>query len=288
LYKDFNAKLKDFLSKEYLEKTKAEAKLHPTKNLTSTISMTRNADGSLVGVFSPKLVLPNESEVSGEFSSDPEKRVKGSLALCPGSYFPGLKVLLDYDYCAPFSAGFELKEKFFTLTTTFKLATSLSAAVTAGHKGFVVGGKAEVGVPTSTKESSEFSSNRELRDAELQLGYGRGFWEATAYVQKKGKVFGGSYYHELPSKKLIVGVDGSFDTSKKDEESSPKIEVGVSYTPDANTTLKAKINTDCILGLSFNHKLSQYARLTLSALANTSKLSASGNHKFGMSLILSD
>jgi len=107
-------------------------------------------------------------------------------------------------------------------------------------------------------------------------------------VQKKGKVFGGSYYHELPSKKLIVGVDGSFDTSKKDEESSPKIEVGVSYTPDANTTLKAKINTDCILGLSFNHKLSQYARLTLSALANTSKLSASGNHKFGMSLILSD
>ncbi|KAH3732040.1 hypothetical protein Pelo_17127 [Pelomyxa schiedti] len=292
IYGDFNVKVKDFFSKDYADKTKGEAKLHPAKPVTLGLSATHQGDGAIVGVVSPKIVYGWRgltADVSADLSTDPNQRIKASFK-GTSTRLPGTKLILDHDAATPLSLGLEFLHRLFTLGHTLKMeptATAIGFSATSGYKGFVAGGKVEFALPKEPSEAShEPVPAKHVRDAEFQFGYGIGLWEATAYIHKKGKVIGASYYHELPAKKLTLGVDGNFNRTKK--VSTTNISVGAAFTPDPNTTIKVKMSTDHVLGLSFIQQTSKYSKITLSALANMGDLKPSGNHKFGVSLVLND
>lgn len=97
-------------------------------------------------------------------------------------------------------------------------------------------------------------------------------------ISTNGKDVEGTIFH-TPCDKCAAGLRFTW----KGAETG--FEVAGKYAVDEKTVVKAKINKSLLLGLSFSHKLSSSAAVTLSASVNAANLNGAG-HSVGLALTL--
>jgi len=95
-----------------------------------------------------------------------------------------------------------------------------------------------------------------------------------------GTEFGGSLHHKLGN-----GLEGAVDMGWSSTSNTSKFGLGLKYTLDKNSTLRAKVNNQAAVGLGFQHKLRDGVSITLSTLIDGKNIN-SGGHKLGLALDL--
>jgi len=95
-----------------------------------------------------------------------------------------------------------------------------------------------------------------------------------------GSEFGGSY-HQKVNDELETGVQLSWTAGSN----ATRFGLAAKYTPDRDTTIRAKINNSSQIGLSYQQKIRDGVTLTLSSLLEGKNFNA-GGHKVGLGLDL--
>jgi len=111
------------------------------------------------------------------------------------------------------------------------------------------------------------------------LGYTNKELAVTTSV-KDGQQFDGSIFHKVNSD-LSAGVQLAWTSGSN----ATKFGIGAQYALDKNSTVRAKISNDSLIGLGFQTKLNQGVVLSLSTLVNGKDFN-SGGHKVGIALEL--
>ncbi|KAL1921375.1 uncharacterized protein VTP21DRAFT_11091 [Calcarisporiella thermophila] len=93
--------------------------------------------------------------------------------------------------------------------------------------------------------------------------------------------FSASYYHSVDEELAVAG-RATLDTSK---EGTMSMEVGAKYILDPSAFVKAKVNSDGIIGLCYSQRLRPDVILTLSGNIDSNKLNEN-SHKVGLSLAI--
>jgi len=95
-----------------------------------------------------------------------------------------------------------------------------------------------------------------------------------------GSDFGASIHH-----KLGKGLEGAVDVGFSSSSNTSRFGLGCKYALDHNSSLRAKVNNQGMIGLGYQHRLRDGVTLTLSTLVN-GKNPNGGGHKLGLSLEL--
>jgi len=95
-----------------------------------------------------------------------------------------------------------------------------------------------------------------------------------------GKQFGGLIYQKV-NPKLETGVELAWSSENNDT----RFGLGCKYALDSDTSVKAKVNNNSQIGLSYSQKLKDGVTVTLSALLDGKNFNQ-GGHKVGLGLEL--
>jgi len=146
--------------------------------------------------------------------------------------------------------------------------TVFGAAV-VGYKGFLAG--YQLVLDTSKTAKSLFSQNN------FALGYVKDDFTLHAAVND-GSEFQGSVSQKVNSR-LETAIQINWTAGSNDT----RFGFGAKYSPDKDTTVRAKVNNASQVGVSYQHKIKDGVTLTLSTLIEGKKLNE-GGHKFGIAL----
>jgi hypothetical protein len=280
LFSTFGKGTNDLLTKGFPTTYKAEVTTKAENGVNFVTSFERDND-KLVGTFQPKYKLDKYGlEFTGTI--DTSNTFKGDLSV--DNLLPGLKTIfkgataLDEQSV---EAGFEYKHEFGTATGSFlwkKGKTTLGASATVGRQALTAG--------VSTKYSVDSSS---LVFVSGGLNYKAPSHDISAFVkreEKSGKseiVLGGSVLY-------TAGKEATFaSTVEYDLQQAPaaaiKVKFGGSYNLDADTTGKARFDTEGKLALAVARQLNPSLKATLGAELNTFELQ-SNKHKYGFAFEL--
>lgn len=142
-------------------------------------------------------------------------------------------------------------------------------AAVVGYKGWLAG--YQLALDTSKGAKSLLSQSN------FAVGYSKDDLTLhTAIVN--GNEYQGSIFHKVNSR-LETGVQLSWVSGSHET----RFGVGAKYTPDKDTTVRAKLNNASQLGLSYQHRIRDGVNLTLSTLIEGKNLNQ-GGHKFGIGL----
>jgi len=126
-------------------------------------------------------------------------------------------------------------------------------------------------------QASYDTANLSLVSPNIGFSYQDGDFLLHAGVNDSSK-YVGSVHHQI-SEKLSAGALVNYTSGS----SSSTITLGGKYIMDANSFVKAKINNDLHLGVSYVQNLRDGVQLTMSGLVNTKGLNE-GGHKIGLNL----
>lgn len=187
----------------------------------------------------------------------------------------GLKVSLDTNF-APQSGkkGGKIKTAYkhdyvhTNLDVDLASLTIFGAAV-IGYKGWLAGYQLALDTSKSAKSL--------LSQSNFAVGYSKDDLTLHGAIIN-GSEYQGSVFHKVNSRLetgvLLNWVAGSHET---------RFSLGAKYSPDRETTIRAKLNNASQLGLSYQHKIRDGVNLTLSTLVEAKNLNQ-GGHKFGIGL----
>jgi len=120
-------------------------------------------------------------------------------------------------------------------------------------------------------------SKNKLNRTNFAIGY-----EAPEFVLhtslNDGHEFSGSVYQKI-NDQLETGIQMGWSSSAA--QSSTKFGMGCVYKLDGDTSLRAKVNTNSLIGLGFTHRLRKGISLTLCAQIDGKNFNQ-GGHKLGM------
>jgi len=163
---------------------------------------------------------------------------------------------------------YELKHDKLGLTTDFNIAPNpvVNASATVGHGKWVAGYQMAFDTGKSSLTKSNFS-----------VGYSAADIAVHGSVTD-GKLFGAGIYQKLnPHLETGVAITAASGTST--------FGVGCKYNLDDKASVRAKVNNNSLVGLSYQQKLRDGVTVTLSSNIDCTKLNAPG-HKLGIALEL--
>ncbi|XP_054267677.1 voltage-dependent anion-selective channel-like [Macrosteles quadrilineatus] len=191
-------------------------------------------------------------------------------------FLKGLKVSLDTSF-KPQTGDKSIKAKTEYKNQTvaanadldFKTGAPLvNASLVFGYEGWLAG------------VSSKFDSQKaKLVGNSFSLGYAAGNMVFHSSVDN-GNDFNGSIYHKVNSN-FETGVTLGWSAANNDT----RMAVGCKYNLDGDTAVRAKVNKNLHIGLSYQQKLREGVTIALSTLVD-GKNFHEGGHKVGFSLEL--
>ncbi|KAL1923567.1 uncharacterized protein VTP21DRAFT_8547 [Calcarisporiella thermophila] len=110
------------------------------------------------------------------------------------------------------------------------------------------------------------------------IGYVTPEYALTLHAQQNLSVFSASYYHRVSP---TVEAGGRAVWDSKTANSNVALEVGTKYFLDKDAFVKAKVNNNGILGLSYTQLLRPGVKVTLGGSFDTSRVNENA-HKFGL------
>eukprot|EP01110_Echinostelium_bisporum_P000985 TRINITY_DN12404_c0_g1_i1.p1 TRINITY_DN12404_c0_g1~~TRINITY_DN12404_c0_g1_i1.p1 ORF type:complete len:285 (-),score=185.75 TRINITY_DN12404_c0_g1_i1:32-886(-) len=277
LYADLGKRSSDLLTKDFPSTNKLELKTKAGDGASFEVSVTKNADDTIIGVVNPKYKFTKHNVGLG-VTVDTNRALKVEATV--DNVVSGLntKVIGDTKNNTV-TVEADYKHDNITLNGSVDFfntkGTNASAAAVVGYEGFSVG--------LQTKYS-----NNTLSAVNGIAAYSAADYVATFYGQFKTNRVGATYFQRI-SPRATVAAEASFDLADKSAE-SPKLTVGGAYDVDplSAATVKGKFDTDGKLSISYAQRLNAYARLVIGSSFNTNNLSKTGGHNFGFTLSLND
>jgi hypothetical protein len=184
-------------------------------------------------------------------------KIIGEIGFSPSSGIKSVKCTGEYG-C----------DKFFgDITATSKTA---SASGVFSYGKYLVGGELGYDVAGSAISGTKFGLG--FRDTDVAI-------DSIVTNTPSGAEVAGSIFHK-PSAAIEAGVSFSWSRS-----ADTGFEVGGKYRLDNDSFCKAKINRNCVIGLSYTQKLRPGVSATFAAKVNAAQMNSS-DHQLGFSLTL--
>jgi len=281
LFKDLGKRATDLLTKEFpSEEKKFEWKGTTSNGVTIETNAVQKADNPIVGTITPSYKYQEYGlSFLGEFNTNKDIKLETSIE---NQVVEGAKVTLTGEQKGKdtyATLGGEYKHAKATLNGSVDFGKSkgntIKASSVFGHNGWLLG------------LSTEYllgSDHQELRLFNTTIGYGAGDYDLTVFGRivggEKGdrNEVGGTYYHNV-KEGLSFGAEVVFDTTAA--ESKPKLAFGGSYKLQEDTTVKAKVDTAGVLGLSYAQKFSKNSKLTIGTKIDTGATSGKSSTSMG-------
>jgi len=184
----------------------------------------------------------------------------------------GLKLTLDTNFAPNTGAksgklAAEFTQEAATLEADVDLALSaVNASATVGYNSWLAGYQTTFDIAKSAITKNNFGIGYTAPDFVLHTSV------------NNGSDFGGSIYHKVNGN-LEAGVSLGWSSST----SNTNFAIGSKYVLDADSSIRAKVNNKCEVGLGYQQKLRDGITVTLSALVNGGALQQ-GGHKVGCAL----
>jgi len=276
---------KDFPSEK--QETKVEWKGKTANGVTVESNLTSNSDGSVVGKITPSYKVKDYgTNLTLELSTKKEFKLEVAVEDKP---VDGLKTTI--------AANAKGEEYWGTLGVEFRHDVgNFTASVDYGEqKGHTLKGSLLFGNNTADQlavggdiEYLVGHEGNQIQTINTKLAYNSGEFDIGAFCrinnEKDVNEVGVSYFHKV-NNDFSVGSEVAIDPSKA-LESKPKLVLSSQFNLERDTALKAKFDTSGQLGLSFNQKLNNYAKVTLGTTIDTNNLSSKTSSKFGFTLSL--
>jgi len=295
LYKDLTKRLNDLITKDFPSE-KQENKLEwvgttPTGVLLET-NLVQRKDGSVTGTFIPTYKFREwggETTVTGEFTTRKEFKVEVGLA---DQFTTGLKTTLSANSRGDDVFGVanvEFRNENLALTANVDYgkaagSTIKGSGVFGSAYGAFIGASIEYFVGLSQEAISD------LKEMTTTVGYSTLDWDLAAFGRIKSldeedkNEVGANYFHRVRPD-VAVGSEIVCDIGNADA-TKPKLVFVTQYSPQIDTTVKAKVDTDGKLSLSYGQQFNKNAKLTLSGTFDTNNLGAKSSSVFGFTLSL--
>jgi hypothetical protein len=292
LFKNLTKKVSDLLTKEFPSdkgENKIEWKGTTENNVTIETSLTSKADGSTVGTIFPKYKAKEYGTTFGvELNTKKEAKLEVSME---EYHLPGLKTTV--------AANYKPEDKFVTLSGEYKHENGtvtgqvdygksagilLEGSATVGAQGFALGGNAQYLVGTNDNEVKKLHSILSYSNAEFDIA---AFAKHTAPEGKNEEknVMGLSFYHKF-TKDWVFGAEATFETIPP--EATPTLTFGTQYKVAEDTLLKARLDTDAKVALSYQQKYNKNTKFTLSGTFDTKNLGGKNAAQFGFNVAFND
>jgi voltage-dependent anion channel protein 2 len=282
LYSKFGSSIKDLLTKKYDYKNQISTKNNVQGgdvNVESTIVL---GEGKEKGSsdFSGTVKTTYKNKDFGQFEG--EIATKGALAgeLKATKLHEGLTVSLKATEKPTGKVGLEYKQDSLATTLSAEVqsgTTLVEGTVVAGVDGFSVGGQ---GLYNTAKN--------DLDDYNFGGEYAAPDYTFTVKTAAKAEQVVGSYWHRVPSSrgKLSTQVGGQLAW---DLQTNARIfTLGTEHDVDDTTSVKAKIDSNGVVGGVVEHRLANPAlKVGLSSQWN-GKNKAFSSEKFGVALTFGD
>jgi len=274
-YADLGKAARDLFSKGYhYGQYKVEAKTKTASGVEFTTNgASEHENGRFVGNLETKYTWKEHGLTFNEkWNTDNTLATEVSVE---DQMLKGLKVSLDTKFAPQTgkkSGKIKTEYKHDYVHTNLDLdlinLTVFGAAV-VGYKGFLAG--YQLALDTSKTAKSLLSQNN------FAIGYTKDDFTLHAAVND-GSEFQGSVSQKVNSR-LETGIQINWTAGSNDT----RFGFGAKYSPDKDTTVRAKVNNSSQVGVSYQHKVKDGVTLTLSTLIEGRKLNE-GGHKFGIAL----
>jgi len=272
VYADLGKRTSDLLNKEFPTTSFAEIKVKPSiEGLAPEVTLTKGKDGNLAGKLGVKYNLANPRGVQLSVTTDTAKNVKLE-AVAENTVTQGLKATVGYDFHKT-SLDLEYKHDYFTVSTgldSSASSTNARGSFVVGKDGFAAGAFTEYNVATGHRNALNGTASYTDLDS-----------VATVFARQSTNIVGATYYRRATDR-VAVGVEGVYGW----KSGKPTITLGGAYDVDVNTTVKAKVDSDGRVGLSYAQRFNRFTRVILGASVNTQN--ASSGHQFGASVALNN
>jgi hypothetical protein len=274
-YADLGKAARDLFSKGYhYGQYKVEAKTKTASGVEFTTNgASEHENGRFVGNLETKYTWKEHGLTFNEkWNTDNTLATEVSVE---DQMFKGLKLSLDTKFAPQTgkkSGKIKTEYKHDYVHTNLDLDlinfTVFGAAV-VGYKGFLAG--YQLALDTSKTAKSLLSQNN------FAIGYIKDDFTLHAAVND-GSEFQGSVSQKVNSR-LETGIQINWTAGSNDT----RFGFGAKFSPDKDTTVRAKVNNASQVGVSYQHKIKDGVTLTLSTLIEGRKLNE-GGHKFGIAL----
>jgi len=271
VYADLGKRTSDLLNKEFPVTSTAEIKVKPSiEGLAPEVTFTRK-DGNLSGKLGVKYNLANPRGVQLSVTTDTAKAVKLE-AVAENTVTQGLKSTVGYDFHKT-SLDLEYKHDYFTIATgldTNNSSTNARASFVVGKDGYAAGALTEYNVATGHRNALNATASYTDLDS-----------VATVFARQSSNTVGATYYRRATDR-IALGVEGVYGW----KSGKPTITFGGAYDIDLATTVKAKVDSDGKVGLSYAQRFNRFTRVILGASVNTQN--ALQGHHFGVAVTLNN
>jgi len=295
LYKDLTKRLTDLITKEFPSE-KQENKIEWVGTTPNGVVLESNLvqkkDGSITGTFLPTYKFREwggETSIVGEFNTRKEFKVEFGLA---DQFTSGLKTTLSANSKGDDVFGVanvEFRNENLALTANVDYgkaagSTLKGSGVFGSSYGAFIGGSIEYFVGLAQESISD------LKEMTTTVGYATSDFDLAVFGRLKSlddedkHEVGASYFHKVrPDTSVgseIVCDIGNADVSK------PKLVFVSQYSSTPETTLKAKIDTDGKLSLSYGQQYNKGTKFVLAGTFDTNNLGSKSSSAFGFTLSL--
>jgi len=296
LFKDLNKRTTDLLTKDFpseKQENKIEYQTNAPNNVSFTSSFLKKKDGSVVGTVSPKYFFKEwNTSFTGEVNT--RRELKGEVEVTNPADVAGLKVIattqsIGEDAFGTLAVQYQHELASLTGSADYGKAKGsiLKGSVVTGTQGFALGASCEYFLGNS--------QDSDMKEFEGSLSYTHSDFDIRVFARMNSRddddknILGASYYHKVRARdntQLSIGAEAVYE--HRESNTKPHLLVGTEYQWEKDTTLKAKIDTAGLLGLSYKQKFSDRTSLTLSSTIDTENLGAKNIASFGFSLNLVD
>jgi len=229
---------------------------------------------------------PWSSKFSTELNTDREFKGEVSFA---DRFLKGLKPIFSVqtqkrDGLEFFgTVGTEYQHELVSATASAEIGrenNAVKASVVVGSNGISAG---------ANVESVRKESGYDLKEFKAVLAYTSDEFDISGYGKigqtPKGRTneLGATYYHKLNSD-LAVGTEVKFDVTNPDKK--PSLTFGTSYRLQADSTVKARYDTEGKLSLSLAQQVNKSVKLLVSSTIDTNSPSSKNGTSVGFTLSL--
>lgn len=292
IFKDIGKRASDLITKDFPKEQKAEWKSTTADGvkLEFSIKNEEGRDGSkITGALKNEYTYkPWNNTTTVELNT--EREFKAETSFTP-KFVKGLKTIFSVqsqkkdgslDYFS--TVGAEFKNEFSSFTVSSEVGrandNALKGSLVFGSQGAAVGINGEFLRKEQGPEFKEVKSSVSYASDEFDfVAYGK---VAQARNAKRSTELGASYFHKISSD-LQIGTEVKFDVSSEDKK--PSLTFGSAYKLNNDATLKTRVDTSGVVGLSLAQQVNKTTKLLVGANINTAAPAKSGTN-FGFLLTI--
>jgi voltage-dependent anion channel protein 2 len=278
-YKDINKSSNDLLGDDYTSKKSLKVKTKTSNGTTFT------TEGSLGGIAKLSAKFMHSSGIEfKKLSISTDGRVNLDTKLADTG-IDGVSFTVKAEDgkegsknpCQKGVVGFSYKMDNFNMDADVDIVNGpvINTSALINYEGFLLGG--------SVKFNSNYHGDKEgdssVDDYNAALGYKTKDFAVVGQANKKCTKYNVSYFQQVDSNtSATANVSHGKDTV---------VTVGGSYSLDADTTVKAKVDSNALVSLAYVQQVQPSVKLTCAATVNANNFAAD-SHTFGLGLEFSN